>query len=120
MLCGLPRPPPPKLLCSRGRAVTLRSPAPTARRDKSVAVVFLLLACLSLIYERRDVKSLSLGNNMSRHLRGLLWSAVAIVGRPLATALRKEIATPRAGKAVRSAEQVGMTSLIQGLVATRS
>jgi hypothetical protein len=32
---------------------------------------------------------------------------VAIVGRPAASALRKEIATPRAGKAVSHAEQVG-------------
>ena len=40
-------------------------------------------------------------------MAGLCWSAVAIVGRPMASALRKEIATPRAGKAVSHAEQVG-------------
>ena len=51
---------------------------------------------------------------LSRHMAGLLWSAVAIVGRPMASALRKELATPRAAKAVSNAEQVGMTSLIQG------
>eukprot|EP00435_Cladocopium_sp_Y103_P064769 s322_g26.t1 len=102
----------------------------TAQRDKSLAVVFLLLACLSLIFERRDggLKALTLGGsapfsgsakplNLSRHVAGLCWSAVAIVGRPAASALRKEIATPRAGKAVSHAEQVGMTSLIQGVVA---
>ena len=121
MLCGLR--PPPKLLCRHQLAVSKSSvPCSRRRRDQPAAVLFLLLACISLVYERRDVglKSLGLGSSMTRHLRGLLWSAVAIVGRPLATALRKEIATPRAGKAVRSAEQVGMTSLIQGLIATRS
>lgn len=134
MLCeAVPFSKPPgrvPVLCGRGTGGTGTAVVPlrpavlprTAQRDKSLAVVFLLLACISLIFERRDggLKALSLGAkplNLSRHVSGLCWSAVAIVGRPAASALRKEIATPRAGKAVSHAEQVGMTSLIQGLVA---
>lgn len=134
MLCdAVPFSKPPgriPVLCGRGTGGTGTAVVPlrpvvlprTAQRDKSLAMVFLLLACLSLIFERRDggLKALSLGAkplNLSRHVSGLCWSAVAIVGRPAASALRKEIATPRAGKAVSHAEQVGMTSLIQGVVA---
>ncbi|CAK9000600.1 unnamed protein product [Durusdinium trenchii] len=109
-------------MCGRPPAGPLTGrPLTGAQRDKSLAVVFLLLACISLILERRGRDggfALSYTPKpLSRHMAGLLWSAVAIVGRPMASALRKELATPRAGKAVSNAEQVGMTSLIQGAVA---
>eukprot|EP00434_Breviolum_minutum_P035008 symbB.v1.2.030984.t1/scaffold3546.1/size54311/2 len=123
MALGAPKP--PQNLCGRYVASSNRismAPRSAAKRDKSLAMIFLFLACVSLIFERRDggFKALTLSSkplNLSRHVAGLCWSAVAIVGRPMASALRKEIATPRAGKAVSHAEQVGMTSLIQGLVA---
>ncbi|CAK9000545.1 unnamed protein product [Durusdinium trenchii] len=106
-------------MCGRPPAGPLTGrPLTGAQRDKSLAVVFLLLACISLILERRGRDggfALSYTPKpLSRHMAGLLWSAVAIVGRPMASALRKELATPRAGKAVSNAEQaykVGEMSL---------
>eukprot|EP00438_Fugacium_kawagutii_P019373 Skav207913 [mRNA] locus=scaffold190:274453:283223:- [translate_table: standard] len=139
LAAGLPSKPPGRnSVLGRGIVAIPRRPPVTwprspAQRDKSLAMVFLFLACVSLVFERRDggLKALNFGiladlrssklagasgASMSRHVAGLMWSAVAIVGRPAASALRKEIATPRAGTAVISLE-VGMTSLIQGLVA---
>merc|ERR1719229_379003 len=49
------------------------------------------------------------------YVRGLCWSCVAIVGKPVISALRKSLAGWK--EAIGHAEQVGVTSLIQGLAA---
>lgn len=49
------------------------------------------------------------------YLQGLCWSSVAILGKPLISALRKRMASWK--DEVGHAEQVGVTSLLQGVVA---
>lgn len=49
------------------------------------------------------------------HLRGLLWSCMAIIGKPVISALRKKLASLE--EAVGHAEQVGAVALIQGVAA---
>ncbi|CAE7249964.1 HMA5 [Symbiodinium natans] len=88
--------------------------------DQAATVLFLLIACVAFGLERSRapmVRGLAVDSMSPRHLLGVCWASVAIVGRPAASALRKAIATPRAGVAVSHAEQVGITSLLQGLAA---
>eukprot|EP00439_Symbiodinium_sp_Y106_P081809 s301_g20.t3 len=88
--------------------------------DQAATVLFLLIACVAFGLERSRapaVRGLVVESVNPRHLLGVCWASVAIIGRPAASALRKAIATPRAGVAVSHAEQVGVTSLLQGLAA---
>ncbi|CAE7904920.1 HMA5, partial [Symbiodinium sp. KB8] len=88
--------------------------------DQAATVLFLLIACVAFGLERSrapTVRGLVVESVSPRHLLGVCWASVAIIGRPAASALRKAIATPRAGVAVSHAEQVGVTSLLQGLAA---
>eukprot|EP00443_Scrippsiella_acuminata_P030302 CAMPEP_0115340484 /NCGR_PEP_ID=MMETSP0270-20121206/91172_1 /TAXON_ID=71861 /ORGANISM="Scrippsiella trochoidea, Strain CCMP3099" /LENGTH=376 /DNA_ID=CAMNT_0002761943 /DNA_START=1 /DNA_END=1131 /DNA_ORIENTATION=+ len=57
----------------------------------------------------------ALASDSSGYVKGLLWSCVAIVGKPIISALRKRLANWK--EVIGHAEQVGVTSLLQGTAA---
>ena len=70
MALGAPKP--PQNLCGRYVASSNRismAPRSAAKRDKSLAMIFLFLACVSLIFERRDGGFKALTLSFSTFLR---------------------------------------------------
>lgn len=67
------------------------------------------------IHASRAVAAAMPGFHSAAHVQGLCWSAVAILGKPAISAMRKQLAAW--DDAIGHAEQVGVTSLLQGLAA---
>lgn len=91
------------------------------RLPQAAALLLVLATALSFAWEARlpPPSAVPSGGGMAghsaQHLSGLCWSGVAIVAKPVTSALRKSLANCK--EAVGHVEQVGVASLLQGLVA---
>lgn len=95
--------------------------SPAGGRD-GLCLALLLATVLLFVAERRGAGAAAAAaadalapSAREGYLRGLCWSCVAIVGKPAISAIRKSLAGWK--DAIGNAEQVGVTSLVQGLVA---